>query len=120
MRIAVAREIDAGENRVAATPEQVKKMKALGADVAVEPNAGTKSGIHDAEFAAAGAIVTNEPIKDADVVLKVRRPAASELTRYKKGALDIAMMDPYGEDAALKAIAHAGIIPVALTLFPPT
>src|SRR6266568_4028366 len=100
MRIAVAREIDASENRVAATPETVKKMKGLGADVAVEPNAGRKSGIPDAEFVAAGATVTNEAVKHADVVLKVRRPAASELARYKKGALVIAMMDPYGEDAA--------------------
>src|SRR5205809_2083439 len=118
MRIAVAREIDASENRVAATPETVKKMKGLGADVAVEPNAGRKSGIPDAEFVAAGATVINEAVKHADVVLKVRRPAASELARYKKGALVIAMMDPYGEDAALKAMADAGIIAFAMELLP--
>src|SRR6266478_47150 len=118
MRIAVAREIDASENRVAATPETVKKMKGLGADVAVEPNAGTKSGILDAEFAAAGATLSNDAVKDADVVLKVRRPAASELARYKKGALVIAMMDPYGEDAALKALANAGIAAFAMELIP--
>ena len=57
MRIAVAREVDPVEDRVAATPETVKKMKGLGAEVAVEPGAGTKSGIPDAEFAAAGATV---------------------------------------------------------------
>jgi proton-translocating NAD(P)+ transhydrogenase subunit alpha len=118
MRIAVAREIDASENRVAATPETVKKMKGLGADVAVEPDAGTKSGILDAEFAAAGATLTHDAVKDADVVLKVRRPAASELARYKKGTLVIAMMDPYGEDAALKAMADAGIIAFAMELLP--
>src|SRR5438046_3564900 len=118
MRIAVAREIDASENRVAATPETVKKMKGLGADVAVEPNAGRKSGIPDAEFVAAGATVTNEAVKHADVVLKVRRPAASELARYKKGALVIAVMDPYGEGAALKAMADAGIIAFAMELLP--
>ena len=118
MRIAVAREIDPTEDRVAATPETVKKMKALGADVAVEPAAGTKSGIPDAEFAAAGASVTEAAAKDADVVLKVRRPAASELARYKKGALVIAMMDPYGEDAALKAMADAGVIAFAMELLP--
>ena len=118
MRIAVAREIDAGESRVAATPETVKKMKGLGADVAVEPNAGRKSGIPDAEFVAAGATVTNEAVKHADVVLKVRRPAVSELARYNKGALVIAMMDPYGEDAALKAMADAGIIAFAMELLP--
>src|SRR5256714_4675138 len=118
MSIGVAREIDPAEGRVAATPETVKKMKGLGADVAVEPNAGTKSGILDAEFAAAGATLSNDAVKDADVVLKVRRPAASELARYKKGALVIAMMDPYGEDAALKAIADAGIIAFAMELLP--
>src|SRR5436190_1180602 len=118
MRIAVAREIDASENRVAATPETVKKMKGLGADVAVEPNAGRKSGIPDAEFVAAGATVTNAAVKHADVVLKVRRPAASEFARYKKGALVIAMMDPYGEDAALKAMADAGVVAFAMELLP--
>jgi NAD(P) transhydrogenase subunit alpha len=118
MRIAIAREIDASEGRVAATPETVKKMKALGAEIAVEPDAGTKSGIPDAEFTAAGAAVTADAIKDADVVLKVRRPAPAELARYKKGALVIAMMDPYGEDAALKAIADAGVIAFAMELLP--
>ena len=118
MRIAVAREIDATESRVAATPETVKKMKALGADIAVEPDAGTKSGIPDAEFAAAGATVTSGTVKDADVVLKVRRPASSELARYKKGALVIAIMDPYGEDAALKAMADAGVVAFAMELLP--
>ena len=118
MRIAVAREIDATESRVAATPETVKKMKALGADIAVEPDAGTKSGIPDAEFAAAGATMTPGAVKDADVVLKVRRPASSELARYKKGALVIAIMDPYGEDAALKAMADAGVVAFAMELLP--
>src|ERR1700747_2110195 len=118
MRIAVAREIDPAEGRFAATPETVKKMKGLGADVAVEPGAGTKSGIPDAEFTAAGATVTNGALKEADVVLKVRRPAASELAGYKRGALVIAIMDPYGEDAALKAMADAGITAFAMELLP--
>ena len=102
MRIAVARETDAGEPRVAATPETVKKMKALGAEVAVERGAGIKSGIPDADYEAAGATVGDDVAKDADVVLKVRRPAPSELAGYKKGALVIAIMDPYGNEAALK------------------
>src|SRR5256712_1914503 len=118
MRIAVAREVDPAEGRVAATSETVKKMKGLGADVAVEPGAGTKSGIPDAEFTAAGATVTDGALKDADVVLKVRRPAASELASCKRGALVIAIMDPYGEDAALKAMADAGITAFAMELLP--
>ncbi len=118
MRIAVAREADPGENRVAATPETVKKMKALGADVVVEPTAGEKSGIPDTEYVAAGATVAADAVKGADVVLKVRRPTAAELSAYKKGALVFAIMDPYGNDAALKAMADAGIVAFAMELMP--
>ena len=57
MRIAVARESDPAEARVAATPETVKKIEGLGADVVVEPGAGVKSGIPDADYAAAGATI---------------------------------------------------------------
>ena len=118
MRIAVAREVDPAEDRVAATPETVKKMKALGAEVAVEPGAGVRSGIPDAEFAAAGATVTSDAVKDADVVLRVRRPTASELASCKKGALVIAIMDPYGNEAAVKAMADAGVTAFAMDLMP--
>ena len=118
MRIAVAREIDPVEDRVAATPDTVKKMKALGAEVAVEAGAGVKSGIPDAEFVAAGATVVDTAVDGADVVLKVRRPTSSELARYKRGALVIAVMDPYGEDAALKAMADAGVTAFAMELIP--
>jgi H+-translocating NAD(P) transhydrogenase subunit alpha len=118
MRIAVAREADPAEARVAATPETVKKMKALSAEVAVAPGAGEKSGFPDAEFTAAGANVTADAVAGADVVLKVRRPTASELASYKKGALVIAIMDPYGNEAALKAMADAGVTAFAMELMP--
>jgi NAD(P) transhydrogenase subunit alpha len=118
MRIAVAREADPAEDRVAATPETVKKMKALGADVAVEPGAGIKSGIPDADFTAAGATVSQDAVQGADVVLRVRRPNASELASCKKGALVIAIMDPYGNEAALKVMADAGVTAFAMELMP--
>ncbi len=118
MRIAVARETDAGEPRVAATPETVKKMLALGAQVAVEPGAGVASGIRDADYSSAGAALSKDAVKGADVVLKVRRPNAAELSGYKPGALVIAIMDPYGNEAALKAMAGAGIAAFAMELMP--
>ena len=117
MRIFVARESDASEPRVAATPETVKKMQALGAEVAVEPGAGVKSGILDADYAAAGASVSDAG-KDADVVLKVRRPSEAEIAGYKAGALVIAIMDPFGNDAALAAMAKAGLTSFAMELLP--
>src|ERR1700733_396141 len=118
MKIAVAKEIDPSEPRVAASPDTIKKFKALGAEVAVEPGAGIKSGLPDSEFTAVGATVAADALKDADIVLKVRRPSASEVTRYKKGALVLAVMDPYGHEAALKAMAEAGVVAFAMELMP--
>jgi len=118
MRIAVARETDGNEPRVAATPETVKKFKALGAEVAVARGAGNASGLLDADYEAAGATISDAPVKDADLVLKVRRPAPAELADYKRGALVVAIMDPYGNDAALKAMADAGVTAVAMELMP--
>jgi NAD(P) transhydrogenase subunit alpha len=118
MKIAVAAESDPGESRVAATPETVKKMTALGAQVAVEPGAGLKSGILDADYTAAGATVAADAMSGADVVLRVRRPSAAELAKYKRGTLVIAIMDPYGNDAALKQMADAGLVAFAMELMP--
>jgi NAD(P) transhydrogenase subunit alpha len=118
MKIAIAAEVDPGEPRVAATPETVKKFIMLGADVAVEPGAGVKSGILDSDYAAAGASVAAGATQGADVVLKVRRPAAEELKAYKRGALVVAIMDPFGNDAALKAMADAGVTSFAMELMP--
>ncbi|MGH7227345.1 MAG: NAD(P)(+) transhydrogenase (Re/Si-specific) subunit alpha, partial [Gemmataceae bacterium] len=118
MKIAVAREIDPSEPRVAASPDTVKKFKALGVDVAVEPGAGLKSGLPDGEFAAAGAVIGADALRDADIVIKVKRPEASELGQYKRGALVVAIMDPYGHEAALKAMAETGISAFAMELMP--
>ena len=118
MRVAIPCETDPAESRVAATPETVKKIKALGAEVTVEPGAGIKSGIRDADYAAAGAAIAGDAVKGADVVLKVRRPAGPELSAYKRGALVIAIMDPFGQQAALKAMAKAGVTAFAMELMP--
>src|SRR6202158_6345518 len=117
-RGAIVAEPAAGEPRVTAVPETVKKMIGLGAEVAVEPGAGIKSGIRDADYTAAGATVSADALNGADVVLQVRRPQGAELTRVKKGAIVIAIMDPYGNDAALRAMADAGITSFAMELLP--
>ena len=118
MKVAIPKEIAAGEPRVAAVPDTIKKLKALGAEVAIEPGAGVQSGVPDAEYEAAGAAVSADAVKDADIVLKVRRPESGELSKYKRGALAIAIMDPYGNDAALKSMADAGIAAFAMELMP--
>ncbi len=121
MRIAVLSETDSAEPRVAAVPETVKKFKGLGADVVVQAGAGKRAGIPDGEFEAAGATIAasaEETARDADLVLKVRRPAAEELPHLKRGAVVIAIMDPYGNEAALKEMADAGVDAFAMELMP--
>src|SRR5437016_1018442 len=118
MKIAVAKEIDPSEPRVAASPDTVKKFKALGVDLAIEPGAGIKSGLLDSEFTSVGATVSADALKDADIIIKVKRPEASELASYKRGTLVIAIMDPYGNEAALKTLAEAGILAFGMELMP--
>jgi NAD(P) transhydrogenase subunit alpha len=121
MCVGVLSESAASESRVAATPETVKKYMALGAEVVVQAGAGAAAGIPDAEFATAGAVIAPsraEAVREADIVLKVRRPAAAELEGLKPGALVIAIMDPYGQDAALQALAEAQVAAFAMELMP--
>jgi NAD(P) transhydrogenase subunit alpha len=117
--IFVARESDTAEGRVAGSVETVKKMKALGLDVLVEAGAGLKSRILDADYEAVGArIVGPQEAKSADVVLKVRRPTSAEIATYKPGAIVIATMDPYGNEAAIAEMAKAGLTTFAMELMP--
>jgi len=121
MRIAVPSETDPRESRVAATPETVKKLTALVAEVAVQAGAGLASGVTDAESATAGAKVEPDAaatLAGAEVVLTVRRPAASALSGVARGAAVISIMDPYGADAALAELAHAGVSAFAMELMP--
>jgi NAD(P) transhydrogenase subunit alpha len=121
MKIAIVAETDAGEPRIAGTPDTVKKMKALGAEIVVQAGAGVGAGFLDRDFEAAGAAIAAsapEAVKDAEVVIKVRRPTAAELRDYRKGALVIAIMDPFGNEAALGAMAGAGVTSFAMELMP--
>ncbi len=115
----VAKESVAEETRVAASVETVKKMRGLAFDVVIEAGAGALSRIPDAEYEAAGArIGTADDARAADVVLKVRRPTSAEIAGYKSGAIVIAIMDPYGNEAALAEMARAGLTSFAMELMP--
>src|SRR6476659_3180695 len=119
MKVAIPAEIEP-EPRVAATPDTVKKLRAY-ADVVVQAGAGVKSGVLDADYEAAGASIARsaaDAVRDAGVVLKVRRPTEAEVAAYKPGALVLAIMDPYGNEAALAAMAKAGVVAFAMELMP--
>lgn len=115
----IPRELDANEPRVAASPDTVKRLAGLGFDVVVETGAGTRSRIPDEEFAKAGAAIGKaSDVARADVVLKVRRPTDAELKSYKSGAAVIAIMDPYGNDAAVAALAKVGVTAFSMEFMP--
>src|SRR5690349_20884441 len=121
MQIAVLSETDPVDTRVAITPTMVKKYKNLGADALVQAGAGNNASISDADLEAAGAAVAasaQDAVKDADIIRKVSSPANGELNGIKNGALLIGIMDPYGHEDALKALAEAGASAFAKELMP--
>ena len=119
LTVFVPNESGAGEPRVAASPDTVKRMVALGLDVVVETGAGRDSRITDEEFSKGGAAIgTSSDASKADIVLKVRRPGEAELKSFKKGGVVIATMDPYGHEAAVAAMGKAGVTAFAMEFMP--
>ena len=121
MKIAVLKEPDPEEGRVAITPETAKRFIGLGATVVVEAGAGLRSLILDFDYSMVGAVVAEtavDAVREADIVLTVRRPSQDILGHLKTGALAIAMMDPYGDNAAIKAMADTGVTAFAMEFMP--
>src|SRR6187431_1024364 len=120
MRIAVLQERAAGETRVAATPETVKKFIALGASVAVERGAGETACIPDALYEEAGAELGDaaQATKGADIVLAVQAPEPAALNGAAKGAWVAAIFDPFGEPDRVAAYAKAGLEALAMEFMP--
>jgi NAD(P) transhydrogenase subunit alpha len=120
MHIGVPAETVAGESRVAATPETVKKIIAQGHTVAVQAGAGVAASVTDAAYEAAGAQITDAAgALGADLVLKVRAPSAAELKHMKSGSALVGMLNPFDAEG-LQAIAAAGLTSFALEAAPRT
>ena len=120
MKIAVLRETAVGERRVAASPETVRKFKALGADVAIERGAGLSASISDADYEAAGATVTDRAsaLDDAGIILCVQGPDAASMSGAKAGSLLVGALNPFGEPARVASYAQAGLEALAMEFMP--
>ncbi|BBB12050.1 NAD(P) transhydrogenase subunit alpha [Sphingopyxis sp. FD7] len=120
MRIAVLKELAAGETRVAATPETVKKFIGLGAAVAIESGAGEAASITDADYAAAGASVGDRAatLKGANIILAIQGPDPATLSGFAEGAWLAAALNPFGERARVDAYAKLGIEALAMEFMP--
>ena len=119
MIIGIPRETRAGETRIAATPETVKKLAASGKhEIVVEAGAGAMSSIPDREFQAVGArIGSADETLGADIVLKVRGPTESELPKLKRGAMLVGLLNPF-DAAAVQSYAGTGVSGYALEWLP--
>lgn len=120
MKIAVLRETADAENRVAATPETVRKLIGLGAEIAVEAGAGAGAAIADAAYAEAGATVADRAatIAAADLVLGVQGPAIADLPGLKSGAMLAAILSPFGDRGRIDDYAKAGITALSMEFMP--
>jgi NAD(P) transhydrogenase subunit alpha len=124
VKIAVLKEQATGENRVAATPETVKKFIALGATLAVEAGAGAAASYADADYAAAGAAIGNraETLNGAEIILAVSSPDPASLGGAAPGAWLAASLNPFGAGengrARIDAYAAAGIEALAMEFMP--
>jgi len=120
MKIAVLKEAAAGETRVAAIPETVKKFVALGAEFAVEKGAGEGASISDAEYEAAGAQLVGraEALNGAGIILCVNGPDAASLKGAEKGALLVGALDPARRREAIDGYALAGLEALAMEWMP--
>ncbi len=126
MKVAIPKERRPGEARVAATPETVRKLVQLGAEVSVQKGAGAGAAIPDADYKDAGAAIAKDEaaaLKGADLVLKVQRPmraeeGTDELALIPEGAILVALLDPHGDAAGPAAYAQRRIAAFAMELLP--
>lgn len=127
MHIGVPREIIPGETRVALTPDVVPQLIRGGHQVSVERSAGESAGFLDDAYAAAGATLVDDRARlygDADLILKIQRPAIhggiDELSLMNQGAVLIGLLQPSGDASFFRRAAERGITALSMELVPRT
>jgi H+-translocating NAD(P) transhydrogenase subunit alpha len=121
MKIAVLKERQPGEARVALMPESVKKLVALNASVTVESGAGLGAARSDDDYREAGAGISNDEkqlLAEADVLVTVNRPSPEVFDRLKNGAVLLGFLRPLDEPDALEPALALGLTTFAMELVP--
>jgi NAD(P) transhydrogenase subunit alpha len=121
MRLAIPREIYPGENRAAVTPETVKKLVRLGAEVVIETGAGVGSGFSDDLYTAEGATIEADRtalLGSADMVLRLRKPDTDEVALLKPGCIHVSYLDPFNEHDLIRAFAEQKVTAISMEMIP--
>ncbi|MCH1492526.1 MAG: Re/Si-specific NAD(P)(+) transhydrogenase subunit alpha [Luminiphilus sp.] len=121
MRLAIPRETHPGENRASVTPETVKKLVRLGADIAIESGTGVGAGFSDEAYAAEGASIETDRdalLGGADMVLRLRKPDLAEVSKLKKGCIHVSYLDPFNEHELIREFAAQHVTAVSMEMIP--
>jgi H+-translocating NAD(P) transhydrogenase subunit alpha len=126
MKIAILKERRPHETRVAATPETVKKLKALGADVTIEAGAGISAAYTDQAYLDAGANIVPDAasaVAAGDIVFKIQRPMSQdegldEIGLLRAGQTLMAPLGALTNAELVQVLAGRGITAFALELIP--
>ncbi|MGB5325584.1 MAG: NAD(P) transhydrogenase subunit alpha [Pseudomonadales bacterium] len=121
MRIAIPKEIEAGEKRAALVPDSVKKLVSLGAEVQVEEGLGVAAGFPDGEYAEAGAQIRSDRanlLGEADMVLRVRKPSLDEVAQLKPGSVHASFLDPFNETSLIDALCERNVSAISMEMIP--
>lgn len=121
MLIGVPKETWPGELRAALVPQSVKKLVGAGFEVAIEAGTGSAAGYPDAAYVDAGATIQEdraELLSSADIVLRVRKPEADEVTKLKRGSVHVSFLDPFNEKGLVDAMAAQGVTAISMEMIP--
>src|SRR2546426_10740635 len=121
MNIAVLRETEAGEARVALMPDSVQKLVAQKVSLSIESGAGLGAARTDDDYAAAGAQIIearNALLAQADVLAVVNRPTPEDFKKLKPGAVVLGFLRPLDEPAALTPALEKSLTTFAMELVP--
>ena len=121
MRIFSPTETESSERRVAIVPASVTKLTALGAQVSVEAGIGASVNFSDAEYRDAGAEIVADRragLASADIVLRLRKPAAADVAVLKRGCIHVSFLDPFTDVEPVKNLAAAGVSAICMEMIP--
>jgi len=123
MKIAVMKEIHAGEKRVPLIPQTVDKLVKLGAEIEIESDLGLSCRFTNEDYKKCGAKINTsreDLLKTADIILRLRKPPIDEVELMKKGCIHISYLDPFNESELVDQLMASGISAVSLEMIPRT
>ncbi|NQS70976.1 MAG: NAD(P) transhydrogenase subunit alpha [Desulfobulbaceae bacterium] len=121
MKIAVLKETHPGETRVPLVPATAEKLVKLGAELLVEAETGAGCRFTDDHYSAVGARIETSRetlLREADIILRLRKPPLEEVALMRQGAIHVSYLDPFNELELVDALQQAGVSAISLEMIP--